>query len=177
MAMGPFRHVATSPARHRLEESASGGTSSGERAVVTHRRSVVRQGRFGQKSGSGWYRYEAGKRDALHDPAVDAIVDSYRRERGVVPAQDRRGRIVDRCILARVAKARFVLSYGVSRSARRHRVVYLTGYGFPRHRGGPMSTPIRAGCTTSRAAAHVRGAGRGRPRVLDAVAADRGGGA
>ena len=96
------------------------------------------QGRYGQKTNAGWYRYEAGKRDAIPDPAVEAIVEAYRREHGVVARKIGADEIVDRCILALVAEGARVLDDGISQRAADIDVVYLAGYGFPRHRGGPM---------------------------------------
>jgi 3-hydroxyacyl-CoA dehydrogenase len=95
-------------------------------------------GRFGQKTNAGWYRYVPGKRDALPDPAVDAIVDAYRKERGIAPRRIADDEIVDRCILALVAEGARVLDDGIAQRASDIDVVYITGYGFPRHRGGPM---------------------------------------
>src|SRR6185295_10199628 len=46
---------------------------------------LIRKGRFGQKTGAGWYRYETGRRDALPDPAVDEMIQAYRREKGITP--------------------------------------------------------------------------------------------
>jgi 3-hydroxyacyl-CoA dehydrogenase len=138
MAMGPFRmsDLAGSTSAGR---SASGATSSGRmfRGRVLGDR-LCEQGRFGQKTGAGWYRYVPGKRDALPDPAVDAIIDAYRREHGIVPRKIADDEIVDRCILALVAEGARVLDDGIAQRASDIDVVYLTGYGFPRHRGGPM---------------------------------------
>jgi 3-hydroxyacyl-CoA dehydrogenase len=99
---------------------------------------LCEQGRFGQKTGAGWYRYAPGKRDALPDPAVDAIVEKYRHERCIAPRRIPDDEIVDRCILALVAEGARVLDDGIAQRASDIDVVYLTGYGFPRHRGGPM---------------------------------------
>jgi 3-hydroxyacyl-CoA dehydrogenase len=112
-----------------------------ERPQVAYSRVADRlceQGRFGQKTGAGWYRYEAGRRDALPDPAVDRIVDAYRREIGVNPRTIGTDEIVDRCVLALVNEGARVLEDGIAARASDIDLVYLTGYGFPRHRGGPM---------------------------------------
>jgi 3-hydroxyacyl-CoA dehydrogenase len=95
-------------------------------------------GRFGQKTNAGWYRYVPGTRDALPDPAVDAIVDAHRKERGIAQRKIADDEIVDRCILALVAEGARVLDDGIAQRASDIDVVYMTGYGFPRHRGGPM---------------------------------------
>ena len=86
----------------------------------------------------GWYRYETGRRDALPDPAVDALIADYRKEIGVAPRKIRDDEIVDRCILALVNEGARILDEGIAQRASDIDVVYLTGYGFPRYRGGPM---------------------------------------
>jgi 3-hydroxyacyl-CoA dehydrogenase len=95
-------------------------------------------GRFGQKTGLGWYRYEPGRRDALPDPAVDALIASYRTEHGMVPRKIADREIVDRCIYALVNEGARILEDGIASRASDIDVVYLTGYGFPLYRGGPM---------------------------------------
>jgi 3-hydroxyacyl-CoA dehydrogenase len=95
-------------------------------------------GRFGQKTGLGWYRYEPGRRDALPDPAVDALIASYRTEHGMAPRKIADQEIVDRCIYALVNEGARILEDGIASRASDIDVVYLTGYGFPLYRGGPM---------------------------------------
>jgi 3-hydroxyacyl-CoA dehydrogenase len=95
-------------------------------------------GRFGQKTGLGWYRYEAGRRDALPDPAVDALIADYRKEHGFSPRKIIEAEIVERCIYALVNEGAQLLEEGIALRASDIDVVYLAGYGFPRYRGGPM---------------------------------------
>ncbi|MDQ6916561.1 MAG: 3-hydroxyacyl-CoA dehydrogenase NAD-binding domain-containing protein [Pseudomonadota bacterium] len=95
-------------------------------------------GRFGQKTGLGWYRYEAGKRDAIPDPAVDAMIAGYRKELGISPRKIGDDEIVDRCILALVNEGARILEEGIAQRASDIDMVYLAGYGFPLYRGGPM---------------------------------------
>jgi 3-hydroxyacyl-CoA dehydrogenase len=95
-------------------------------------------GRFGQKTGSGWYRYESGRRDAIADPAVDELIAAYRREIGIAPRKIADDEIVGRCILALVNEGARLLDERIAVRASDIDVVYLAGYGFPRHRGGPM---------------------------------------
>ena len=94
--------------------------------------------RFGQKTGAGWYRYEAGRRDALSDPAVDRIIAAYRDEIGVTPRRIDAAEIVERCILALVNEGARIVTEGIALRASDIDVVYVAGYGFPRFRGGPM---------------------------------------
>src|SRR5690606_2472113 len=57
-------------------------------------------GRFGQKTGAGWYRYEEGQREALPDPEVDRIIENWRREQGHVARPVDDAQIVERCVYA-----------------------------------------------------------------------------
>jgi 3-hydroxyacyl-CoA dehydrogenase len=102
-------------------------------------------GRFGQKTGSGWYRYEAGKRDALPDGAVDEIIAEERRALKISPRRIPDTEIVDRLVLALVNEGARILEEGIAQRASDIDVVYLTGYGFPVHRGGPMFHASRMG--------------------------------
>jgi len=95
-------------------------------------------GRFGQKTGLGWYRYEAGRRDAIRDPAVDELIGRYRKEMGIAPRKIADDEIVERCILALVNEGARILEEGIAQRASDIDMVYLTGYGFPLYRGGPM---------------------------------------
>jgi 3-hydroxyacyl-CoA dehydrogenase len=95
-------------------------------------------GRFGQKTGAGWYRYEPGRRDAIPDPAVAELVTSHSREVGVPRRSVADGEIVGRCVWALVNEAARILEEGIALRASDVDLVYLTGYGFPPFRGGPM---------------------------------------
>jgi 3-hydroxyacyl-CoA dehydrogenase len=95
-------------------------------------------GRFGQKAGVGWYRYEPGRRDALPDAVVDELIGAYRKELGIAPRKIADDEIVERCIFALVNEAARILEEGIAQRASDIDIVYLTGYGFPAHRGGPM---------------------------------------
>jgi 3-hydroxyacyl-CoA dehydrogenase len=99
---------------------------------------ICELGRFGQKTGAGWYRYEKGKRDALPDPAVEEIVAAASKEQGLERREISAEEIVDRCILALVNEGARILEEGIAQRASDVDLVYLTGYGFLPHRGGPM---------------------------------------
>jgi 3-hydroxyacyl-CoA dehydrogenase len=99
---------------------------------------LCEQGRFGQKTGAGWYRYEAGRRDAIPDPKVDEIIAAYRKEKGITPRKIDDAEIVERCVFALVNEGARILEEGIAARASDIDMVYLTGYGFPLHRGGPM---------------------------------------
>ncbi len=95
-------------------------------------------GRLGQKTGGGWYDYPEGPRHPLASPVVEELVTSHRREAGVTPRQIDDSEIVDRLVYALVNEGARILEDGIAVRASDIDVVYLTGYGFPRHRGGPM---------------------------------------
>lgn len=95
-------------------------------------------GRFGQKTGKGWYLYQAGNRNAIPDPEVEKMVEDYRKELGVTPRKISDEEIVQRCVYALVNEGARILDDGIAARASDIDMIYLTGYGFPLHRGGPM---------------------------------------
>jgi len=99
---------------------------------------LCEQGRFGQKTGSGWYLYQKGRRDALADPAVDALVEAHRKTHGITPRKISSSEIVQRCIFALVNEGARILEEGIAQRASDIDIVYIFGYGFPPYRGGPM---------------------------------------
>jgi 3-hydroxyacyl-CoA dehydrogenase len=99
---------------------------------------VCELGRFGQKTGKGFYRYEPGSRKPLPDPEVQDIIEKYRAEIGVKPRQISDEEIVQRCAYALANEGARILEEGIALRASDIDMVYLTGYGFPPYRGGPM---------------------------------------
>ncbi|WP_273429628.1 3-hydroxyacyl-CoA dehydrogenase NAD-binding domain-containing protein [Marinobacter sp.] len=99
---------------------------------------LCEMGRYGQKTGAGFYRYELGNRNALHDPEVDKVVDEVRAELGITPRKISNQEIVERCVYALVNEGAQILDEGIAQRASDIDMVYLTGYGFPVFRGGPM---------------------------------------
>ena len=119
-------------------------------------------GRFGQKTGLGWYRYEPGRREPLPDPTIEQLIADYRSERGFSPRRIADDEIVERCIFALVNEGAQLLDEGIALRASDIDVVYLAGYGFPRYRGGPMFYADTVGLynvvrTLRRFAAHPHG--------------------
>ncbi len=99
---------------------------------------LCEQGRYGQKTGKGWYLYKAGDRKAISDPEVDAMLVEYRKELGITPRKISDAEIVERCIYALVNEGARIVEEGIAARASDIDMIYLTGYGFPMFRGGPM---------------------------------------
>ncbi|NIF69095.1 3-hydroxyacyl-CoA dehydrogenase [Burkholderia sp. Ap-962] len=95
-------------------------------------------GRFGQKTGGGWYDYQAGERRAKPSKLVDEMVLAYSKEAGVERRKIADEEIVERLVYALVNEGAKILEEGIASKASDIDMVYLTGYGFPLWRGGPM---------------------------------------
>lgn len=95
-------------------------------------------GRYGQKTGAGWYRYEEGARIGLPDPVVGSMIDQWRKERGYSPRSFTDEEIVERCLGALAAEGKRLLDEGIAQRMSDIDAVYVNGYGFPRERGGPL---------------------------------------
>jgi 3-hydroxyacyl-CoA dehydrogenase len=96
-------------------------------------------GRYGQKTGAGWYDYQAGKRDAIPSPVVEQMIADHRKTLGITPRKISDDEIVHRLVYALVNEGAQLLEEGIASKASDIDMVYLTGYGFPLHRGGPMN--------------------------------------
>jgi 3-hydroxyacyl-CoA dehydrogenase len=94
-------------------------------------------GRFGQKTGMGWYKYDADRR-ATRDPLVDQLVRDWVKEAGTPQRQISPDEITDRCLYALVNEGARILEEGFALRASDIDIIYLNGYGFPAYRGGPM---------------------------------------
>jgi 3-hydroxyacyl-CoA dehydrogenase len=100
---------------------------------------LCEMGRFGQKTGAGWYDYVAGKRDAIASPLVEQMIEKHRAELGVTPRKISDDEIVHRLVYALVNEGAKIVDEGIALRASDIDMVYLTGYGFPLFRGGPMN--------------------------------------
>ena len=96
-------------------------------------------GRFGQKTGAGWYDYQAGKRDAIPSALVVQMIEDHRKSLGIVPRKISDEEIVQRLVFSLVNEAAHILEDGIASKASDIDMVYITGYGFPMFRGGPMN--------------------------------------
>jgi 3-hydroxyacyl-CoA dehydrogenase len=94
-------------------------------------------GRFGQKTGAGWYKYDEQRR-AMPDPVVDELIHKWVTEAGIRQREISAAEIVDRCLYALVNEGARILEEGFALRASDIDIIYLNGYGFPAFRGGPM---------------------------------------
>jgi 3-hydroxyacyl-CoA dehydrogenase len=138
MAMGPFRmgdlaglDIGWAARKRRAAESP-------QRDLSNVADVLCEAGRFGQKTGAGFYRYEAGSRNPAPDPAVSAIIEQFRQKRGLVPRKVGSQEIVERCIYALVNEGARIVEEGIAQRSSDIDIVYVNGYGFPPWRGGPM---------------------------------------
>ena len=99
---------------------------------------LCESGRYGQKTGAGWYDYAAGKRDAMPSKLVEDMLAKHRTELGITPRKIGDDEIVHRLVYSLVNEGAKILDEGIASKASDIDMVYLTGYGFPLHRGGPM---------------------------------------
>ena len=95
-------------------------------------------GRYGQKTGAGWYDYQAGKRDAIPSQLVVDLIDQHRKTLGISPRKISDEEIVQRLVYSLVNEGAHILEDGIAARASDIDMVYITGYGFPIYRGGPM---------------------------------------
>ena len=94
--------------------------------------------RLGQKTNAGFYRYEPGDRKALTDDVVTKLIEQLAAQRGIERRSIGEAEIVERCLLQLINVGAQVLETGVAVRASDIDVVWVHGYGFPRHKGGPM---------------------------------------
>ena len=95
-------------------------------------------GRFGQKSGKGWYRYEAGDRSPRRDPDVERFIVEESVRMGLERRPMTEDEIIKRCLYGMVNEGAKLLEQGIALRPGDIDITYLTGYGFPAHHGGPM---------------------------------------
>ena len=99
---------------------------------------LCEMGRFGQKVGKGYYDYQEGRREAIPSPVVLEMLANFRKEAGIEPRAISDDEIVHRLVWSLVNEGAHILEEGIASKASDIDVVYVAGYGFPRHRGGPM---------------------------------------
>lgn len=109
---------------------------------------LAEQGRFGQKTGAGIYRYEPGSRTPQPDPEVEALIAAYRADKGITPRQISDQEILERCLYVMVNEGAKILEEGIAARSLDVDVIWIYGYGFPSFRGGPMFWAEQIGLAT-----------------------------
>ncbi len=94
-------------------------------------------GRFGQKTGAGWYKYDENRKPSP-DPQLAGLIRQWTAEAGIPQRQISADEIVDRCIYTLVNEGARLLEEGIALRSVDIDIIYLNGYGFPAYRGGPM---------------------------------------
>ena len=100
---------------------------------------LCEMGRYGQKVGMGWYDYLPGKRDAIPNKEVEDMIAKHRTSLGISARKISDDEIVQRLVFSLVNEAAYILEEGIAARASDIDMVYITGYGFPIYRGGPMN--------------------------------------
>ena len=132
MAMGPLAmsDMAGLDVGYRIRQE------SGRKAPVND--AICEMGRFGQKTGKGWYLYEEGSRRPIPDPEIDALIARVAKEQGVTRRAFSEQEIFERLMFPMINEGAKTLEEGVALRASDIDVIYLYGYGFPVGQGGPM---------------------------------------
>ncbi len=137
-AMGPFRvsdlaglDIGWATRKRKAEEA-----GVAHEPIIADR--LCEQGRFGQKTGAGWYRSAPGVREPQADTVTEEVMRAHRAAKGITPRAIGHDEVVERCLYALVNEGARILAEGIAARASDIDLVYLNGYGFPRHRGGPM---------------------------------------
>ncbi|HVV93150.1 MAG TPA: 3-hydroxyacyl-CoA dehydrogenase NAD-binding domain-containing protein [Hyphomicrobiales bacterium] len=110
--------------------------ATGEQAEIAD--ALCEKGRFGQKTGRGFYIYEAGSRTPTPDPEVEALIAETAARRGVTRRKIGADEIIERLLYPLVSEGAQILDEGIARRPGDIDVVWVYGYGFPAWRGGPM---------------------------------------
>lgn len=138
MAMGPLAvgDLAGLDVGYKVRQEAKDKIPEGMRPQRVADR-LVEMGRHGQKTGAGWYRYEDG-RTPIPDPEVEKLIEEIAGEQGIERRRIGPQEIVDRTVYGLINEGARILEEGFALRASDIDIVYIYGYGFPPHRGGPM---------------------------------------
>ena len=139
MAMGPLAvmDLAGLDVGWRIRKEGGFPVPPGRRGYVAEDR-LCERGHFGQKTGAGWYRYEPGTRAATPNPEAAALAEEVARETGITRRTITPQEIVERTVYALINEGARILGEGIALRPGDIDIIYVYGYGFPAHRGGPM---------------------------------------
>ena len=99
---------------------------------------LYERGRYGQKTGAGWYRYPEGSRAPVPDPEVQTLIEEVAKNAGIARRSIPSDEIVERIVYALINEGAKILGEGIALRAVDIDIIYIYGYGFPAYRGGPM---------------------------------------
>ena len=133
------------PLTEAAKQGDDAGTKQFMQSWVSMADKLCELGRFGQKTGAGWYDYQAGKRDAIPSDLVNKMIEDHRKEIGITPRKISDEEIVQRLVYSLVNEGAHILEDGIASKSGDIDMVYLTGYGFPIWRGGPMHYASQVG--------------------------------
>lgn len=111
---------------------------AGENVPPSWMDSLAEQGRLGQKTQAGVYKYEEGNRKPIPDPAVDQIIADFRKEQGIASRDITDQEILERCMYVMINEGAKILEEGIAARSLDIDITWIYGYGFPAYRGGPM---------------------------------------
>jgi 3-hydroxyacyl-CoA dehydrogenase len=130
--MGPFQMLDLAG----LDISWRNRKSLGKTAVIADH--LCEEGRFGQKAGKGYYRYEAGVRTPMPDPDIERLIGDKAAEQGIQRRSIPAAEIIERTHFPMINEGARILEEGIAARASDIDVVWVNGYGFPIGKGGPM---------------------------------------
>ena len=146
MAMGPFAvyDLAGLDVGYTARKALSDAEKGDPRAFCISD-AIAEMGRFGQKTGAGYYKYDSETRARTEDPAVMAVVEQQAKEQGVTRCDISDEEIVQRLVYALINEGAKILEEGIAQRSGDIDVIYVFGYGFPVARGGPMHYADKVG--------------------------------
>jgi 3-hydroxyacyl-CoA dehydrogenase len=139
MAMGPHAvaDLAGLDVGWRIHKEYQHLIPKGQRVPLVANR-LCEMGHFGQKTGSGWYKYDPTTRARTPDPEVQKLIETSAREAGIQRRTIGKEEIIERTVYALVNEGAKILEEGLALRAGDIDIIYIYGYGFPPYRGGPM---------------------------------------
>lgn len=121
---------------------------AGEDVPASWMDKLAEQGRLGQKTQAGVYKYEEGNRKPIPDPQVDQIIAEFRQEQGITPREITDQEILERCMYVMINEGAKILEEGIADRSLDIDITWIYGYGFPAYRGGPMFWADQIGLDT-----------------------------
>jgi 3-hydroxyacyl-CoA dehydrogenase len=150
LPMGPFAmgdlaglDVGWRVRKHRKAQGTLKGRYAGHVADK-----LCEMGRFGQKTGAGYYKYEKGSRTPIPDPEVEALIASTSQEQGIARRKVSDEEVLARCIYPMINEGAKILEEGIALRPSDIDIIWINGYGFPAYRGGPMHYADSVGVKT-----------------------------